>query len=68
MSRRDEEKIELAVTLEKQTERAVLINDGDRKVWLAKSQVEPAEGEFPEDGEHFELLVPEWLAKKEGLL
>lgn len=68
MSRRNDEKIEVSVTFKHETDRAVLINDGDKDIWLPKSQIEIEGGEFPEEGEACELLVAEWLAKDKGLI
>lgn len=68
MSRRDAEMIEVSVTFKRETDRAVLINDGDKDIWLPKSQIEVDGGEYPEPGEVVDLLVAEWLAKDKGLL
>lgn len=68
MSRRDAEKIELAVTLVHESDRAVLVNDGDREAWLPKSQCEVEGGEYPAPGEAFTLYVAEWVAKEKGLI
>lgn len=68
MSRRDAEKIEVSVTFKRETERAVLINDGDKDIWLPKSQIETYEFCDTEPGEAIELLVAEWLAKDKGLI
>lgn len=67
MSRRNDEKIEVAVTFKHITDRAVLVNDGDKDVWLPLSQVEY---DFcdTEPGEAIEIVVPEWIAKDKGLI
>jgi hypothetical protein len=69
MTRRDREveKIEVAVTFKHITDRAVLVNDGDKDVWLPLSQVEY---DFcdTEPGEAIEIIVPEWIAKDKGLI
>jgi hypothetical protein len=67
MSRRDAEKVEVSVTFKHQTGRAVLINDGDKDIWLPLSQVDY---DFcdTEPGEAIEILVAEWLAKDKGLI
>ena len=67
MTRRNDEKIEVSVTFKHITDRAVLVNDGDKDVWLPLSQVEY---DFcdTEPGETIEILVPEWIAKNKGLL
>lgn len=68
MSRREAKKIEVSVTMKHETDRAILVLDGDREVWLPKSQVSIEGDEFPEPGESAELFVPEWLAKEKGLI
>lgn len=68
MSRGDAEKIEVSVTFKRETDRAILINDGDKDIWLPKSQCSIDAEDFPEDGETCELLVAEWLAKEKGLI
>jgi len=64
---REVEKIEVAVTFKRITDRAVLVNDGDKDVWLPLSQVEY---DFcdTEPGEAIEITVPEWIAKDKGLI
>jgi len=49
------------------TQRAALINDGERDAWLPYSQIEDGL-ETLETGKHVKLLVPEWLAKDKGLI
>ena len=55
------------LTLEKrhETEKAIQFSDGDRIVWLAKSQIEcePAGG-----GKLCIVTLPEWLAEEKGLI
>lgn len=68
MSRRNDEKIEVSVTFKHVTDRAVLVNDGDKDLWLPLSQIEPYEFCDTEPGEAIELLVAEWLAKEKGLI
>ena len=68
MSRRDAEKIEVSVMFKRESNLAVLVNDGDKDIWLPKSQIDVEGGEFPEEGKSCELLVAEWLAKEKGLI
>ena len=68
MSHREAEKVEVSVTFKRETERAVLVHDGDKDVWLPKSQIEIEGGEWPEEGEACDVLVAEWLAKDKGLI
>lgn len=68
MSRREAEKVEVSVTFKRETDRAILVNDGDKDIWLPKSQCSIAAEDFPEPGEAIEIEVAEWLAKEKGLL
>jgi hypothetical protein len=56
-------KTKVAVELRRETTGAWLVFDGTREVWIPKSQ-----GELEVKGRGWELTVPEWLAKKAGLL
>ncbi len=48
------------------TKLAVLLDVGDYKVWLPKSQIET---EFSFDiGQNIEVEIPEWLAIDKGLV
>jgi len=67
MSRREAEKVEVAVTFKYINDRAVLVNDGDKDVWLPLSQVEYDFWDT-EPGEAIEITVPEWIAKDKGLI
>ena len=52
--------IEIAGDLRRETDKAFLIFDGDKEVWLPKSQVEDnGDGTF---------TLPEWLAMDKGLI
>jgi len=57
--------IEVCVEIESETDQAYLVNDGDKTVWLPKSQIqsETFEGEVLAT-----LEIPEWLAVKKGLV
>ena len=51
---------DIAARVERESEKAWLVDDGDRKVWLPKSLVEQnGDGTF---------TLPEWLAKEKGLI
>ena len=47
------------------TEKAILICDGKREVWIAKSMVSD---ECEENGATISIFIPEWLAYDKGLL
>ena len=51
--------IDIVVTLRHQTDKAYLVDDGDKQVWVPKSQSEYADGI---------LTLPEWLAMDKGLI
>lgn len=53
--------VDIAGELRHETEKAFLVFDGRKEVWLPKSQVE----HDPEDGT---FAMPEWLAKAKGLI
>lgn len=52
--------VDIAGELRHETDKALLIFDGDKTVWLPKSQVE-----VNDDGT---FAMPEWLAKDKGLI
>ena len=59
-------KVELTVRLIRETEKAVLVDDGDREVWLPKSHTF-----LPDDydiGETCIIQVREWLAIEKELI
>ena len=68
MSRHDAEKIEMSVTFKRETDLAVLINDGDKDIWLPKSQLGSYEFCDTGPGEVIDIEVAEWLAKEKGLI
>lgn len=53
--------VDVAGELRRETEKAFLIFDGLKEVWLPKSQVEHS----PQDGT---FTMPEWLAMEKGLI
>ena len=58
--------IEITVDFVRETDKAILINDGDQEVWLPKSQIDYIIDEF----KRIVYLVdlPEWLATAKGLV
>jgi hypothetical protein len=56
--------IDLTVILITETDKAILVDDGDNRVWLPKSKVEI---EPRSDGSHT-VTLPEWLAIDKGLV
>jgi hypothetical protein len=57
--------IEFYGELRDETDAAYLIHDGINKVWLPKSQVK---NKRQISGHDFEFEIPEWLAKKKGII
>jgi len=52
--------IEIAAVIRIETEKAWQLDDGTRKEWVPKSQVE--------DNEDGTFTMPEWLAKDKGFI
>lgn len=59
---------EVAVEFVHQTDSAVLVKDGDSKVWIPKSLIEEEVDEALEEGNMVELSVKEWFAEKQGMI
>lgn len=56
--------IDIACTLQHETERAWLIDTGDpQPVWIPKSQ-----GEYYAEGKTEIMTMPMWLAREKGLI
>lgn len=55
------ELVDIAAELRHETDAAYLVDDGTRKVWLPKSEVEYDVGEGT-------FTMPEWLALDKGLI
>lgn len=53
--------VDIAGELRHETEKAFLVFDGTKEVWLPKSQVE-------HDPKDRTFAMPEWLAKAKGLI
>lgn len=59
--KRNHEIIEIACQVKHETEKAFLVFDGDKDVWLPKTQCEW-------DGRDKVMQMPEWLAMEKGLI
>ena len=70
MKSNDEDKVELAVEIKvnQPHHKAILINDGTRDVWIPRSLFSCEENSDMNQGDHVNLMVTEWFAKKEGLI
>jgi hypothetical protein len=62
--------VEIACIFLVETNAAVRVDIGTKKVWVPKSQVPPQlRNAFPDDeGDYFTLTVSEWFANKEHLI
>ena len=54
----------LKTVVEKETEKAILINYNDRLVWLPKSQLKVRKND---DSMTINILIPGWLAEKTNI-
>ena len=57
--------IDVEVALKRETTAAILVNDGDRDVWLPKSQIEYEETKTKGI---WTVTLPEWLAQAKDLI
>lgn len=57
--------IDVHVDILRETDKAWLVSDGDREVWLPKSQVDTDGLEVGCSGP---IFLPEWLALDKGLI
>lgn len=63
-------RFEFFCSVKAQTDMALLVNDGDRDIWVPKSLIDPdqrAELMEMDAGDSFELSVPEWWADQKEL-
>lgn len=68
MSKNDSARLwEGPVDIRHTTEDAILVSDGDREVWIPKSLVESPEIDELIVGASIDLVIPDWLATREGL-
>jgi hypothetical protein len=57
--------VDIACILKHETPAAWLVHDGDRDIWLPKSQCELEPGK---DGKPCIVTMPEWLAQEKELI
>lgn len=70
MGGQDNEEITYAdveVDVVEETEHSWLCSDGSKRVYIPKSLIADYDGEMVE-GESVTVTIPEWFAKKEGLI
>lgn len=65
MTKHNHDIITISAVLKHQTEKAVLIHDGMKDVWLPKSKIEVSE---TGKGGVVEVDLPEWLAYEKELI
>lgn len=66
---KNEEPVELTVTICSWTGRAVEVHDGKRSVWIPRSQLEDdIDDDEVEEGQEMTITIPEWLALDKGLI
>jgi len=59
--------VEFVCAIVKETDDAFLVFEGDKKVWISKSQV--IDYEQVETGKNaYEFIIPEWLAIKKEIV
>lgn len=58
------EMIEIEAEIVHETKLAVLVNDGDKDIWLPKNYIQ-YEGRI---GQTVEIKIPDWIANDKGLL
>ena len=70
MSRND--LVAVSVEYLRQTELAIQVKDGDKKVWIPKSQVAEEldwdEFDFGLERVFIDIEIPEWLAEEKGMI
>jgi hypothetical protein len=59
--------VTVCVELKYEKGKAFLFFDGDVSVWIPKSQVSRME-KLGNNGEYYEVDIPEWMALREGLI
>lgn len=67
---KESQPVKIDVTIENETDLAFLVNDGDRSVWIPKSQLIGFDWDAPimMPITAMTITIPEWLAKAKGLI
>lgn len=65
MSKLSDNYVDVEVLIKRETEKAVLLNDGDNDVWLPKSMCSTNGLEVNETGK---VTMPRWVAEEKGLV
>lgn len=59
--------VELTLEIKKETDRAILVSDGDVTEWIPKSQLE-CDPEPSDVKGLFDISIAEWIAEEKGLV
>lgn len=59
------EDIEIAVQVLQETEKACLVYEGTKKVWISRSVIN---GYTEDRGRIVSVFIPDWLAEQKGLI
>ena len=61
--------VEINVEILNETDLDIFISDGDKEVWIPKSQIiEPSDGEYMVGDIMLTITIPEWLAIEKGFV
>ena len=61
------ETVDFYLTRKHSTENAILFTDGAEDYWIPKSLIEDM-NQVGSQRDDFEVLIPEWFAKKQGMI
>ena len=59
--------IEIAVDIIHMTDKAVLVSDGTKEVWISRGHIPDWTDEL-EVGHSITIFIPEWVATQKGLI
>lgn len=62
-----QEHIELDLEILNETEEAIRVTDGDIYCWIAKAKIQNYDDDWGQ-GQTESMLIPIWIAEKEGLI
>lgn len=62
---KDKTDVEISVEVKIETPRALLVFDGQKDVWIPKSQIKD---QCEENGKITSIFISEWLATEKGLI
>lgn len=62
----DDEVVEIKVVIERETQMAFLVNDGDEDIWIPKSQVKNSKTHRT-GNDYCKMTISLWIAEQKGL-